>query len=122
MNDKPYVVFFDGHCRFCRASAMSVRRMLGGGRVVLVDSTRVELMRDYLRVNPAAARQQMYVLTPADGLGGGYDGVVLLVEAFAAGKLLGPMMRWRGISRLGHVVYRWVARHRGCAGGACSIR
>ncbi|MCC6422721.1 MAG: DUF393 domain-containing protein [Phycisphaerales bacterium] len=122
MKEKPYIIFFDGHCRFCRASAMTVRRLLGAQRALLVDSTRMDLMQEYPRVNPMAARQRMYVLTPGEELCGGYDGVVLLVGAFAVGRMVVGLMRRPGVSRVGHAVYGWVARHRGCAGGACSIR
>lgn len=117
-----YTLFYDGQCRFCRASAWSIRRWLGKTRTMLVDSTDPAAMRQYPQVDPAAAQEQMFVLSPDGLLAGGYDGAVLLLQAFPMLHPLLPILRWAPIHRLGHRTYRWIARHRGCAGGACSIR
>lgn len=98
-----------------------MRRWLGRGRTVLVDSTDGEAMGRYPQVNRAAARQQMYILSPEGELAGGYDGVVMIVGAMGGAGLVVWGMRLAWIRRPGWAVYRWIARHRSCAGGACSI-
>jgi predicted DCC family thiol-disulfide oxidoreductase YuxK len=124
-----YVVFFDGHCRLCTEGHQALGQMETTADLRFVDVQDWSQLSQYPQIDPAAALGQMHVLTPDGTVAGGFDALVALMPALPDYAMFHPLLRRPLVRRVGHKVYKWVARHRysiggtmgGCAGGACKI-
>jgi predicted DCC family thiol-disulfide oxidoreductase YuxK len=112
-------LFFDGNCAFCTSLSRWASRVLGprGYGVAPLQDPRVQ---ELLALPPDQLLLEMRVLTPDGEHIGGADALVFLArEVWWAWPLYG-LAQLPGVLRLLRLAYRWIARHRQCATGACS--
>ena len=114
-------LFFDGACAFCTSLSRCASRVLGprGYGVAPLQDPRV---RDLLSRPADELLSEMRVLTPEGRQIGGADAVVYLAREVWWAWPLFALAKLPGITRLLRKGYRWIARHRQCAGGVCSRR
>ena len=124
----PYIIFYDGRCRFCTNSRKTVARLPARAELEFVDINDARRMSGYPIVDPHAAQGQMFVLAPDGSLAGGFDAIVSLLPALSGLRRLRPLLSPAPVRSVGRRLYRWVARNRyrlggmtTCAGGACRI-
>jgi predicted DCC family thiol-disulfide oxidoreductase YuxK len=113
-------VFFDRDCRFCTSLARRFRRTFekrGFGLAGLQDrrvATLLGLPADQLL-------REMRVVTAEGELFGGADAIVYLTgQIWWAWPVYGAA-QLPGVRRILRAGYRWLADHRVCSSGTCSV-
>lgn len=99
-------VFYDAECRFCTAAANRFRRTLA---------------RRGFRVVPSGLWNELRLLLPDGRSCCGADAVLQLARRIWWAWPLWALGQVPGMQRLARVVYRWIAAHRHCIAGACSL-
>ena len=123
-----YTVFYDANCHLCARSRRTLERLRPRAELMFVDVRNPEAMRQYPMVDHAASLGQMFVLDPAGGLTGGYDGFVSLAPTIPFVRRFRHILRWKVVRFFGRRIYRFVAHNRyrlwgavSCGSGACAI-
>ena len=107
-----YVVLYDGHCKFCTAGAKKLARLAPPGTLELVSFQEPGALDPFPGVSHEACMRQMYLVTPAGRVYGGFEAAV---QALATRPLLGLLARGYylpGVRQLCDLVYRLVAANR----------
>lgn len=114
-------VLYDADCHFCTTWARRSKKLLQSRELVLVP-LQTPWVRARLGLPEAQLLTEMRLLLPNGQTFGGADA---LLE-------IGRYFWWsRPVVQIGHIplvhawlvkVYRWVARHRSCASGACNTQ
>ncbi len=99
-------LFYDADCRFCAASAARFRRALA---------------RRGFRVVPSGLWNELRLLLPDGRSCGGADAVLQLARRIWWAWPFWALAQLPGMRRVARVVYRWLAVHRYCIAGACSL-
>ncbi len=118
--NKNYWLLYDGTCRFCLGMVERWRRTLedrGFGFAALQE----EWVRERLDLPEEELLREMRVLAPGGKVLGAADAFV-----FLWGKIWWCWPLWilahiPGARGLSYRAYSWVAAHRSCLGGACSL-
>jgi predicted DCC family thiol-disulfide oxidoreductase YuxK len=136
MNPQPpsgkTAVLYDGHCKFCTASARKLLRLARPGAIELVDFQEPGVLARFPGLTYDDCMRQMYVVTPT---GRAYGGFEAAVRAVATRPVLGGvafLYYVPGLRQLCDAVYRWIAANRyrllgktvaegGCDGGTCAL-
>lgn len=128
-----YLIFYDGHCRFCTESKGMLEQMDSSAHLRFMNVRETGLIQRYPMIDPALALGQMHVLNPAGQLSGGFDAILSLLPAFSSLRVFHPLLASPVFYALGHKIYKWVARNRyrlagtmsepagGCENGGCRI-
>lgn len=111
---KRLLVYYDGNCRYCRASARTIRRLDWFG---WVDTVSFRHGGSFVRfgITPEALEQAMHVVVPGRPepvVRAGYPAVVTVVRYLPVLWPLLPLAWLAGWLGLGQRVYRWLAEHR----------
>lgn len=113
-------VFYDAECALC---ARGAERWAGiferRGFHWLPLQTPQTATR--LGVSDTALRAEMKLRFANGRVVGGLDTWVALFRSVWWLRPLGWLLRLPGLSHLGRLTYRWIARNRHCLGGACGI-
>ena len=114
-------VFYDADCHFCTTWARRSKKLLESRELVLVP-LQTPWVRARLGLPEAQLLTEMRLLLPDGQTFGGADA---LLE-------IGRYFWWsRPVVQIGHIplvhawlvkVYRWLARYRSCASGACNTQ
>jgi len=125
MSRAPYHVFYDGHCRICRRGRQMIERLHPSAPIEFVDSNDAPTMAQYPEMD---SRGQMYVLTPAGELSGGYDALAALAPIIPAVSWMSRFFTISPVRAIGRRAYAWLAANRyrlggqaPCHQGACAI-
>jgi predicted DCC family thiol-disulfide oxidoreductase YuxK len=112
-------LFFDGDCDFCASLSRWAGHVLGprGYGVAPLQDPRVQ---DLLALPADQLLLEMRVLTTEGRQIGGADALVFLAREVWWTWPLHGLAQLPGMPRLLRSGYRWIARHRQCAGGMCS--
>lgn len=112
-------VCIDRDCPICIAIAGRVRKILGrrGFGLAALQDPRVAA---HLGLAEGELLREMRVLT-ADRVYGGADAIVFLTRQFWWSWPLYAAAQLPGVRKLLRIAYRWLADHRPCASGACSL-
>jgi predicted DCC family thiol-disulfide oxidoreductase YuxK len=113
-------ICFDRDCTVCTSLARRFRRTFekrGFGLAALQDARVAAL----LALPPDQLLREMRVVTTTGEINGGAEAIVYLAKQvwwawpfFAAAHI-------PGVSQILDVCYRWVADHRACSSGTCSV-
>jgi predicted DCC family thiol-disulfide oxidoreductase YuxK len=112
-------VLYDADCRWCVRLARRFRPWLAARHFELLP-LQTPWVQTRLGLPDSRLLDEMRLLLPDGKLLGGADALLEI-----SGHCAWPFRRagrLPAIKRLLHVGYGWVARHRGCAGGACDVR
>lgn len=113
-------VLYDADCRFCTALAKRFRVLLAARHFELLP-----LQTPWVRQKLALANQdllaEMRLLKPNGTMLGGVDALLEISRAFALAWPIRKLAQIAAIKNIFHGIYRWIARHRHCASGACEI-
>jgi predicted DCC family thiol-disulfide oxidoreductase YuxK len=103
-------VYYDGECRFCRASVGLARRRLATG--VRWTPWQESGLQGRLR---ARASEEVLLIRPDGRVWGGAEAVAVLLLASPRRRWwpLGWLLRRPGVARLSRAAYTLVARNRG---------
>jgi predicted DCC family thiol-disulfide oxidoreductase YuxK len=107
-----YVVFYDGHCRFCDAASRRLLRLARHGAVERVDFQSPDALEPYPGLTYADCMQQMYLVMPDGRIYGGFEAAA---RAFATRPILGMaayLYFLPGLRQLTDWLYRLIAAHR----------
>jgi predicted DCC family thiol-disulfide oxidoreductase YuxK len=119
LQKQPWIIY-DGNCGFCTAIINRMRGPMTRRGFVFLPFTSPAVF-ERLHSDPDASPDEMLVLTPTGKRFGGADAVIYLAgqvwwawPIYLLGHVPGiyHLMRWG---------YRWIAAHRSCTAGACSI-
>ena len=113
-------VFFDRDCSICTSLARRFRRPLekrGFGLAGLQDP-RVQALLDLPREE---LLREMRVATAEGKIYGGANAIVYLARQIWWAWPLYAAAKLPGVPRILDVCYRWLADHRTCSSGVCSI-
>lgn len=111
-------VFFDADCRFCSAVARRFRGVLArrGFRTVPLQS---DAAKARFGLRPGEIPGEMKLATASGEVFGGAEAVARVCREIGWAWPAWAASRVPGIGAAMRAAYRWVAAHRGCAGGAC---
>ncbi len=113
-------VFYDGYCPICSRWVSRFTNALLRRRYLTAPLQR-GWVQEQLALDADAVLTEMHVIT-ADGTHlGGADALVFLAGRIWWGRPLGLLARFPGVMHLFAWTYRFVARHRHCGKGNCSI-
>ncbi len=100
------LIFYDAHCALCTATAARFRRILA---------------RRGFRLVPSGLWPEMRLLTVDGHTLGGADAVLYLARRIGWAWPLWALAQFPGMLRVYRSAYRWIAAHRYCAAGACTL-
>lgn len=108
-----FVVFYDGSCGICQCSRVLLERLRPEVGMDFVDVNDPVALARWPQIDPNAAQDEVFALTPSGQLHSGYEAAIVLLAAKTRWVsvvrrllLLGPV-RW-----IGGVVYRLISHHR----------
>jgi predicted DCC family thiol-disulfide oxidoreductase YuxK len=127
-----YLVFYDGHCKFCQAGSERLIRLAQTGTVERLDFQAPAALDPFPGLTHAACMRQMFLVTPDGRVYGGFEAAV---RALATRPVVGWLAFFYyvpGIRLVCDLLYALVAAHRyrilgravaagECAGGTCSV-
>jgi predicted DCC family thiol-disulfide oxidoreductase YuxK len=113
-------VLYDADCRFCTALATRFRALLAARRFELLP-LQTPWVRQKLDMANHALLAEMRLLKPDGTNLGGVDALLEISRLFPLTWPIRQLARFAAIKNLFHAIYRWIARHRHCASGACAI-
>lgn len=114
-------VLYDGDCRLCATMARRFRRLLEGRHLELLP-LQTPWVKARLGLPERQLLSEMRLLRPDGKYFGGADAVLEIGKHFWWAwplQLIGRIPVVKKILRAG---YRWIARNRNCADGACEIK
>lgn len=113
-------VLYDADCRFCAGLARRFQNFLAAGHFELVP-LQTPWVRESLEKEYPELMLEMRLLKPDGRIFGGVDSIL---EICRHDRVTWPIYKLGKIPVLANILrlgYRWVARHRNCANGACKI-
>ncbi len=113
-------VCYDADCPFCVRLAGQFRDVLAGRRFELTP-LQAPWVRERLGLEDAALLAEMRLLKPDGETFGGADALLEIGRAFWWAWPLRQLGRVPPVMQLFRAGYRWIARQRSCAGGACEM-
>lgn len=119
-------VLYDGHCRFCIASAKALARWIPPGRVELLSFREPGVLSRFPQVTPEQCERAMQYVRQDGRVFQGAEAVVQALRHRALGRLAGAYYA-PGLRQLADALYAWIAKRRfklmgrECEGGACAI-
>jgi alginate O-acetyltransferase complex protein AlgI len=113
-------VLYDADCRFCIALAGRFRNVLVSRHFELLP-LQTPWIRQKLDLANHELLAEMRLLKPDGTILGGVDALLEISRPFPLAWPIRRLARIAAIKNLFHEVYRWIARHRHCASGACEI-
>jgi len=113
-------VLYDGDCRFCVRLARSFRPCLAGRHFELMP-LQTPWVRARLGLLDSGLLDEMGLLLPDGKVFGGVDALLEISRHYWWTWPLRQLARVPGIKNLLRLGYQWIARHRGCTGGACVV-
>lgn len=119
-----WAFLYDGHCRFCVASAERMRRLTRPGVLALRDFQQPGVLADYPTLTFDQCMRQAQLIAPD---GRTFAGMEAVVRALMTRPLLGAVARLYfvpGIRHTANALYAWIAANRyrlfgRAAAGAC---
>ena len=114
-------VLYDGNCRLCIGLAGHFRGLLAGRRLDLLP-LQTPWVKARLHLPDAQLLTEMRLLRPDGTHTGGVDALLEVAEHFWWAWPLRQLGRIPAITKLLRVGYRWIARNRSCADGACAVK
>src|SRR6202043_504019 len=113
-------VFYDADCRFCVDAAGRFRRVLARRRFELVPLQTPGAAAEF-GVSDDQLLAEMRLRLHDGRVFGGAAAVVEIARRIWWAWPLWALSRLPGAMRPMHATYRWIARRRSCANGACDI-
>ena len=113
-------ICFDRDCSLCTSLARRFRRTFekrGFGLAALQDPRVAAL----LALPPDQLLREMRVITTEGQIYGGSDAIVYLARQIWWAWPVSAIAHVPGISKILAAGYRWIADHRTCASGTCSV-
>jgi predicted DCC family thiol-disulfide oxidoreductase YuxK len=125
-NLRPWRVYYDTFCPFCRRSRRMLEELDLGGRLIFRDiHDRAMMQAEAPGVSYTRALREMIVVSPDGTVTGGFDGFRSIARTLPALWLVLPLMYLPGAAWLGRRAYRWVAKRRfrlvRCDNGVCNL-
>jgi predicted DCC family thiol-disulfide oxidoreductase YuxK len=114
-------ILFDGQCPFCARAAARFHRLLAARRFELLP-LQTPWIRSRLGMPDSQLLAEMRLMRPDGTLFGGADAVVEIARHFPWTWPLRQISRVPGAMALLRILYRWCARNRTCAHGACPTK
>ncbi|NNM86919.1 MAG: DUF393 domain-containing protein [Phycisphaerae bacterium] len=111
-------VLYDADCHFCTTWARRSKKLLESRELVLVP-LQTPWVRARLGLPEAQLLTEMRLLRPNGQVFRGADALLEIGRHFCWSWPLAQMGHIPGVHALLVMIYRWVARHRSCAVGAC---
>lgn len=115
------IVLYDGECRNCVRFAERFRTLLARKEFQLAP-LQAPWVRERLGLDNSNLLSEMRLLKADGEVFGGADALVEISRRYWWAWPIHQLARIGPFMRLLRRGYRWVARHRHCAGGACAIR
>lgn len=106
------LLFYDGACRFCVASAERLRGLDTAHRLRMVDFRAPGATEGVSGFDAARAEQELLLLTPEGRWLGGFDAFRWLSGQLPTLWVVAPVLHFPGMGWLGRRIYAWVADHR----------
>jgi predicted DCC family thiol-disulfide oxidoreductase YuxK len=127
-----YLVLYDGHCKFCTAGAKKLLGMGRPGALHLVNFQAPGALAPLPGITYEACMRQMYLVTPAGRVYGGFEAAVQAVATRPVLGRLAYMYYLPGVRLLLDLAYALIAANRyrimgkavaegECEGGTCSL-
>jgi predicted DCC family thiol-disulfide oxidoreductase YuxK len=113
-------VLYDADCRFCVTMARRFRAPLVARHFQLLP-LQTPGFRERLQIPSPDWMAEMRLLKPDGTVFGGADALLEISRQFRWTWPIRQLARFPGIRNAFHGIYRWVARHRHCASGACGM-
>lgn len=113
-------VLYDADCRFCTTLANRFRAMLTARRLELMPLQTPWVRQQLDRANHELLAE-MRLLKPDGTTLGGVDALLEISRRFPLTWPIRQLAQFAAINSLFHGIYRWIARHRHCATGACRL-
>jgi predicted DCC family thiol-disulfide oxidoreductase YuxK len=113
-------VFYDADCQLCVTAARRFERVLARRRLALVP-LQIPGASDAFDVADDHLLDEMRLRLPDGTVFGGAAAVAEIARRIWWAWPLWALSRLPGAMRPMRATYQWVARHRGCADGACEI-
>ena len=112
------IVCYDGACSICRKliSLFGVRLRKAGFRFAQLQDPEIQR-----RLGVMGVPDEMKLILPHGPVQGGIDAVITLSEALGMGHDLAATARGVFMRPLLHQFYKYIAKHRRCAGGTCRL-
>jgi predicted DCC family thiol-disulfide oxidoreductase YuxK len=112
-------LFYDAHCRFCRALALRTRAALTRKNIALAPLQSPAATRT-LHAPTGLTFDEIKFLDPDGRIFGGARALVEVSRRFPWTWPIRQLARIPWIFGAMDAAYRWVARHRGCTASACA--
>lgn len=113
-------VLYDADCRFCATLAKRFRALLAARYFELLP-LQTPWVRQKLDLANHELLVEMRLLKPDGTTLGGVDALLEISRPFPLTWPIRQLAQFAVIKNLFHAIYRWVARHRHCATGACRM-
>ena len=113
-------VLYDADCRFCTGLAKRFRVLLAARHFELL-ALQTPWVRQKLDLADNELLAEMRLLKPDGTLLGGVDALLEISRPFPLAWPIRKLAQIAAIKNIFHGIYRWMARHRHCASGACEI-
>ena len=113
-------MLYDADCRFCTTLAKRFRLVLTERHFEL-PPLQTPWVRQQLDMADTKLLAEMRLLKPDGTVLGGVDALLEISRAFPLIWPIRQVAQFAAIKKLFHGIYRWIARHRHCASGACEI-
>lgn len=112
-------VLYDAECRYCAALAGRFRRLLAARQLQLLP-LQTPWIRERLKSSGQDLLAEMRFLKPDGTVLGGADALLEISRLYPWTWPIRQLARFPIVRNTFHGLYRWVARHRHCARGACA--
>lgn len=113
-------VLYDAECRFCTTLAKRFRPVLAGRHFKLLP-LQTPWIRQRLNMSGPDLLAEMRLLKPDGTILGGVNALLEISRSFPLAWPIRQLAQFTAIKNLFDGIYRWIARHRHCASGACAI-
>ena len=113
-------VVYDADCRFCTTLAGRCRALLAAHRFELLP-LQTPWVRQKLDLSNEELLAEIRLLKPDGTVLGGVDALLEISRPFPLAWPIRKLAKIAAIKKLFQRIYRWIARHRHCARGACEI-
>ncbi len=126
-----YVLFYDGHCKFCEAGSHRLLRVARPGTIERLDFQQLGILADFPGLTYEACMVQMLLVTPHGYVYGGFEAAVRALTTRPLGKVA-LLYYLPGIRLFFDLTYSLIAANRyrilgktlaagGCDGGTCAL-
>ena len=113
-------VLYDADCRYCTTLARRFRAVLAARHFELLP-LQTPWVRQKLDLADRELLAEMRLLKPDGSMLGGVDALLEISRPFPLAWPIRQLAQFAAIKNIFHGIYRWIARHRHCAGGVCEI-